>query len=531
MKNVKTLYIMLCFIIGCFCSAPFIICAKNIDGIVFEDLNKNKILDPEEKGIGGVYVSNQQNIVKTDSSGRYRIDSKEEDIIYVIKPIGYKFPLNEYNLPQFYYIYNPKGSPKMWYEGIAPTGVVPEKVNFPLFKTDDAKDFEVVVFADTQTLNEVEINYMKQDTINELVGSSAKFGMILGDIVFDDLSMFDKVNETVSKVGIPFYNVPGNHDLNHDAADNLYAYDTFKSKYGPNYYSYNYGEVHFIVLADIEWHGKTDTNKPYYIGNIDDRQLEWIKNDLRLVDSEKLIVFTMHIPPKTIISDADGDKIVNIAKLYDLIKDRKRVLMLAGHNHTAEQYILDEKSGYPGRRPVDMIVCSAVCGAWYGGPKDERGIPVAIQQDGSPNGYYIFKFSGTKYSFEFKPSSMSIDNQIRISEPQDFILQTPEIAQAQIVANVFNAGEKCVVKCIIDNGSPQVMNYTIMEDPYVVNFIKVNKAEFRDWVAPLKSNHIWTLPMPADLTPGIHRIIVTTILDSGRKVEAIKFFKLMSTKQ
>ena len=118
-------------------------------------------------------------------------------------------------LPQFYYIHQPKGSPPgLRYQGISPTGPLPEEINFPLLPRPEEKQFEALLFADTQPQTNRELDYIRDDIIPELVGTSSVFGMTLGDILFDDLSMFPRYNGIISKIGIPWYNVPGNHEMN-----------------------------------------------------------------------------------------------------------------------------------------------------------------------------------------------------------------------------------------------------------------------------------------------------------------------------
>jgi len=101
-------------------------------GIVFNDLNNNGILDANEPGIADVLVSNQLEVVKTDSVGRYSLLLTERSLIFVSKPSGYNIPLNENNLPQYYYIHQPAGSPEgLDFKGIEPTEPLPESLNFP----------------------------------------------------------------------------------------------------------------------------------------------------------------------------------------------------------------------------------------------------------------------------------------------------------------------------------------------------------------------------------------------------------------
>src|SRR5690606_28240923 len=118
---------------------------ETVKGIVCEDLNQNGTCDANEPGVSGVMVSNQREVVLTDENGYYQLPIQEEMIIFVTKPDGYELPLNENNLPQFYYIHQPKGSPDLEYPGLGPTGPLPESVDFCLLPAEKKESFSAVV--------------------------------------------------------------------------------------------------------------------------------------------------------------------------------------------------------------------------------------------------------------------------------------------------------------------------------------------------------------------------------------------------
>ena len=202
--------------------------SETIQGIVYHDMNQNYQRDANEPGIAEVLVSNKTEVTKTDNDGHYSLQVQDEDIIFVIKPAGYALPLNENNLPQFYYIHTPEGSPPSKYRGLDPTGPLPQQIDFPLYEDNIGDDFEVVVFSDPQPRNEKEINYVRDDVVSELIGTSSVCGIVLGDIMYDDLSLYEYYCQVLGQTGIPFYHVPGNHDMNYDAADDLHSLETFK---------------------------------------------------------------------------------------------------------------------------------------------------------------------------------------------------------------------------------------------------------------------------------------------------------------
>ena len=122
--------------------------ADSATGRVFIDSNKNGVLDTAEQGIEGVRVSNGINVVATDEEGRYILPVDEQSIIFITKPRDHAIPVNAHMLPQFYYIHQPEGSPAgMRYEGIAPTGPLPEQINFPLIKREESQQFEAILLS------------------------------------------------------------------------------------------------------------------------------------------------------------------------------------------------------------------------------------------------------------------------------------------------------------------------------------------------------------------------------------------------
>ena len=109
--------------------------------------------------------------------------------------------------------------------------------------------------ADTQPQTDREIDFIRDDVIAELIGSKAAFGMTLGDILCDDMSLFPGYNALVVQIGIPWYNVPGNHEINFQAKNGQCSLETFKKFFGPPYYAFEYADALFVVLDNIDYKG------------------------------------------------------------------------------------------------------------------------------------------------------------------------------------------------------------------------------------------------------------------------------------
>jgi hypothetical protein len=484
--------------------------AEEATGRVFHDQNTNGKFDEGEPGIPGIGVSNQREVVTTDAEGRWSLPCDDDTIFFVIKPAGWKTPVNENQLPQFYYIHKPNGSPKNFrYPGVDPTGPLPDSIDFPLSPSAEPDTFKAIFFGDPQPSNIEQVNYIAHDVIAELIGTDAKFGVTLGDIMFDQLNLFEPSNANVALIGIPWYNVVGNHDINFDSPTDLDSDETFHRHFGPNYYSFDYGAVHFIVLDDVEWGRQSSSGKMTYVGGLDDEQLTFVKNDLALVPEEKLIMLMMHIPLTGV---------ENRTELYRLIEQRPHSLSISGHTHWhAHQYITKE-DGWRGKEPHHHIVNVTVSGTWWKGKKDEVGIPHATMRDGAPNGYSIITFDGTNHTLDFKAARQPASYQMTIFAPDEIAAAQTE--ETPVYVNVFNGSEKSKVRMQAGTSEWVTLEKVLEEDPFYVQTrdreIAADPESKRHLNGPIQSDHLWKGILPRNLPTGSLEIKVEATDAYGR---------------
>ena len=76
---------------------------------------------------------------------------------------------------------------------------------------------------------------------------------MVGDVAGDDLGLYPRIKEAMSGAEIPIRAVPGNHDLDYDATDDDHSFDTYRREIGPEYYSYDVGNVHFVGLDNVRY--------------------------------------------------------------------------------------------------------------------------------------------------------------------------------------------------------------------------------------------------------------------------------------
>jgi hypothetical protein len=499
-----------------------------ISGVVFEDLNHNGIQDMGEKGITGILVSNQSDISSTDETGRYSLPlGADESVIYVIKPAAYEVPLDENKLPQFYYIHKPQGSKNLYYGGIEPTGDLPGNLNFPLIPILPSDTFHVAVLADPQTRTLEEVHYLRDDIVAELPGTGALFGIALGDIMFDDLSLFNEYDRTMAMAGFPVFHVPGNHDFDHHPDSVHNTPDTYIKHLGPDYYAFEYGQVSFIMLNTVDWM-EEQSNKYYrnYRGSVPENQLHWISNYLDFIDEDRLIVFCMHIPLYTMDSLVQQNHIDNLNQLMELVKGRKHLLAISGHMHALENFYLDATLGWNAPEPFQVITCATAAGGWWHGPRDERGIPASLQMnDGTPNGYHIFRFTGNTYQQRFKAAGKDENYQLRISAPHG-IIHRDETDSVLVAVNFFNGNDLAELTYTLNDSISGSMQRTPMKDPFAERYYSKNKSYFEPWMSVGVSSHMWAAYLPENLSAGMHKLGVVAKDEYGNEYQQTAIFEI-----
>jgi len=255
--------------------------AQVITGYVFVDMNNNGIKDKNEEGIKGVVISNQVTTIETNVAGAYQLKAQGYGFVFISLPSGYK---------------SLKGN---WQKISSNTAI-----DFPLAKTSSIQEFKFIHASDTH-ISEKSIDRMeKLRAIVEQV--KPDFVIITGDLVRDALRVSEKEAtgyyelylKEIQKFSVPVWSVPGNHENfgieRHlslvSQIHPLYGKKMYHHYLGPNYYSFNYGGVHFIGLDDV------DFEDLWYYGHVDSVQVEWMKKDLATISSSTPVITFNHIP-------------------------------------------------------------------------------------------------------------------------------------------------------------------------------------------------------------------------------------------
>ncbi len=181
----------------------------------------------------------------------------------------------------------------------------------------DEESFSFAAAADTGAKNAP-----IERIIRQVQDGNHRFLLYLGDLVrYRNISHFRWiVSELDEKLDLPFYMIPGNHEIaDHFGSDNKYYY---RMVFGPLYYWFSYGNVMFIGL---------DSSEEKY----DDAQLRWLEDVLETIRPhfKHCIVYT-HVPP---LSDPSWQKYVpvgaSVERLGKILQKHKVDLILAAHIH------------------------------------------------------------------------------------------------------------------------------------------------------------------------------------------------------
>lgn len=309
-------------------------------GWVFEDANGNGIRDKGEKGIAQVAVSDQRNVVQTNQEGFFSIEVQGD------------FP--------YLFISMPKGYSGKFFRPLA------AEQNFPLQKEKQEEHFFFIHASDTHidSANLPRMIHFRK-MAEEL---KPAFIIVTGDLVRDALRVDEKIAgayyemyvEEIEKFSMPVYSGVGNHEIFGIERDKslvsqehpLYGKKMYRHFLGPNYYSFNYGGLHFVSIDGVDYQNL------YYFGGVDSLQLDWLERDLSLVDESKGIITFNHIPfvsPGFSFQNFDSHLfygpvllkqkgklehrhiVYNYEEVKKRIADRPFPLALSGHYHAVQE--------------------------------------------------------------------------------------------------------------------------------------------------------------------------------------------------
>jgi hypothetical protein len=428
---------------------------------------KGRVTDGK-KGIKNVVISDGFTVVITDENGNYEITPNEKaKSVFMSTPSGYEFK-TDYNLVR-------------QYEDLSNKSHFDFKLQ-PL-KQNDAKHY-FIIWADPQVKNKKDVKQMMEtsvpdtiDTIKSLGKDALVHGVCVGDLVWDNHDLYPDYNNAVSKMGIPFFQVLGNHDMDYRMGGDETSDVTFKQNYGPTYYSFNRGKVHYVVLDNVRYLG----TEREYDGYITEDMLVWLAKDLQHVAKDQLLIINLHIPVY--------DQVKNNKDFYAVLNGFKNVHIMSGHTHYNANNITNG---------IYEHNHGTVCGAWWTGP---------ICVDGTPRGYGVYEVNGTDLKWYYKATGLPKENQVSV-----FVDKLTN--QARLIANVYNWDPEWKVEYFLDGKPMGALHNEIGFDPLSVTLYKGDDLPAgRHFVEPHETDHLFV----AHFEPTVKKVKVLATDRFGAK--------------
>lgn len=469
-----------------------------VEGVLFLDVNGNGIQEKTEVGIKNIPVSNGIDIVLTDSQGKYQMDCSSRTSVFPILPSGYSFSNRKTNVPNanFRFVEEPSEKPISICFGLQPQAVK-QKYSFSAVGDIQMKDADEVAYA-TESVGS-ELAALPSNDLN----------IMLGDLVNDDPSLFPIAKKLFDCFASPTWTVYGNHDR--DVLDSTTSDASYRRFFGASTYAFNRNNTHFLVLNNMLPKGRYG-----YESLLPEEGLAFVKNDLKFVPKDRLIVISLH-GPLAFTRNRD--------RLLDLLSGRKHVLVLSGHIHTVARFFHRNDVGV-----IPEIGVGASCGMWWTGEKNEMGIPSALMQCGSYPNYFRIHVAGNQFTFDYKAvgrdASCQMEAWVDPFAPNERGFVSSD--STQIVVNVFGGSDSTQVFCQIDSIPVAEMRKAELISPNVLRMIELYEKKVYptsgNTRSPLRkrpSPHIWQLILPK-LNPGVHLLKIDAKDEYGLCVKALK---------
>ena len=360
------------------------------------------VKDESGKAIAGVVVSDGFISTQTDGVGYYMLNSALEGVKFVMAsiPSGYSAPTDANGLPIFY---------KRLGELKPNDGKY--TANFTFNKiSGDADRYTLLVAADPQPRPrdyEFDLNaYHSLDMCDDLyrdmrekaatITDRKVYGLMLGDIVHENMGLFKEYVASLATLGFPMFNVLGNHDNNPYAANDVEGRSVFEEKLGPTYYSFNIGNVHFVVLDNLIMKLEVKDGVQKLTGSeqgLTDEIMAWLESDLQYVDKSKILMVAAHSPMTKLRT---GGSRTNAAKHFAdytaLFKKFAQAQIWSGHTHKIFNYNYAPTSSL---YPIEEHTVARSTGELWTNE---------YEAGGAPRGYVVVEVDGNDVSWKFKPT-------------------------------------------------------------------------------------------------------------------------------
>ena len=422
------------------------LCAQ-FKGTVSVDTNQSGIVDKGDKPLAGVMVTDGLNVVKTDKKGRFSLPGFEKTrFISITTPTGFE-------TQQFYL--STKENRKSY--------------DFILTESERTKPrkHSFVQITDTEVTGGMGrwVTDLQQYIHNE----KPAFLIHTGDICYEPgLTIHNQV-VNAQTMDCPVYYCIGNHDL----VKGNYGEELYESLYGPTWYSFDIGNVHYVVTP-ID-HGDNPTNytqKDVY---------NWLKNDLALIKKDQALILFNHdlfTPNDSFVFKADDDHLLDFRSFNTKAQ-------IYGHMHY--NYVRNQNGIY--------TICT--------GTLDKGGI------DHSPSSFREIKVDAND----------NITTQLRYAfiEPQIAIV-SPMNNQTAAACTITEDQLPVSVNTYYSQAKTSHVSYILSDSENNQEIAKGDLASRTEW------NWSGNIQMPANEMGKKLNLTVTSFFSNGKKVTATSQF-------
>ena len=408
------------------------------------------VKDTQGKGIAEVVVNDGYHFTQTDKNGNWTLspDTALSKFISISTPAAYVLPQTN-------------GVASGFYVPIR-TAVEKKGHDFVLEPRKTINDhFYYIAISDPQVRNDKEMKRWRTETVEDLQvlvdslkGLHEVIGMTLGDLVFDNMSLYEEFKQSIQNMGMTVFQCIGNHDFDQQYQDlhnmelgtPVYGEMLFNHYFGPTDYSFNIGKVHVVTLKNLNY-----VSHKKYIECLTGAQIAWLKKDLSYLPEGSLVILNMHAAGWNTVSG--GGNVRNADKLEEALKGYK-VHVFCGHTH----YLQNDQVN-PDLYEHNI---GAACGAWWSG---------WVNRCGAPNGYMLVEVNGNDLKWHYKGTRHSFDYQFYIYKPGEFLTQS-----SFVVANVWDWDKDCQVVWYQDGKAMGEMEQFTDADESYAKTLKDRKA-------------------------------------------------------
>lgn len=409
--------------------------------------------------IAKVAVTDGYDIVLSDDQGGYRLQaSPSATFVYITIPGGFAIPIQD-DVANFYIPLSSEDGQRSY--------------DFVLEAAIDDSKHAFILLGDPQVYKDTDVQRCAtfaqdiREYSNTVLKDIPVHGMIPGDMVGDRPDLFASVKSAFSTSDLPFFYAKGNHDLATNTRSNTTASKLYEQHFGPRYYAFNRGAIHYLVLDNVFYLG----NASEYVGYIDEAQFQWLEQDLKQVPAGSTVVVMLHMPTtqKDFRKVQRGQVLANREHLYYLLKDYK-THMLSGHTH-----LHDHMQRAPNVWEHNQ---SSISGIFW----QEESCA-----DGTPVGYTVYIADGDSISWKYKTLGQPDSLQGRVYAVGDN-LERPD----EITALVWNYDASWRVYLYEDGQYAGEMKQYVGHDPQTRKDIIKNKGKYAyDWIWTTETDHLF----------------------------------------